>query len=413
MSDDHQSSPAPAESPPTVRGHVAAPADDPRDLKGSALAALQACAQCDALVELARATWVDRAASGREASIEDVRAKAESLGIAKSSSVTPLGDAVLVLGRGPEDAAERALGAALIGLALAEAWKADDANDDKLAGCAIALSARTQFDVLSFFDRVMGERDTRAWRAVAARVKRYDRSPAAGSNLGEVAVACAALAASRAPTAAQARATLSPSDALLAQILGSAGPPASSAVREVSGELVPAPRGAVATTLLALTGLLLAMHVARFVARAALAYRTPAEVTLSSDGVRIRARTMLLGRTLRVRETAVSKAQLAQVIREVRYPRLGLYVGLFALAVGSYVGVGTLSDGVRSASPSLLLIGLLIIAAGIAFDLAMTSLLPGASGRCRMLFIATKGPTVCLGGVDAERADSALAVLKA
>ena len=176
----------------------------------------------------------------------------------------------------------------------------------------------------------------------------------------------------------------------------------------MNGELYPTPRGPVVTALLALSGILFVMHAARFVAKFALAYRRPAEVTLSDDGVRIKTRTEMLGRLLREREIVIGRAGLARATREVRYPRIAFYAGLLALAVGSYIGVSTLVDGVRAASPSLLLTGLVIIALGIGLDFFLGSLAPGATGRVRVSFVPKKGRAVCIGGVDAKRADAAL-----
>lgn len=177
------------------------------------------------------------------------------------------------------------------------------------------------------------------------------------------------------------------------------------------GELAAPPRGAVATTALALTGILLVANAVRLVARLALAYRSPAEVTLTPESVRIESRTEMLGRTLRERKVVITREALVRAGREVRYPRASFYAGLLALAIGSYVGVAALVDGVRSASPSLLLTGLLIVAVGIALDFALASLFPGARGRCRVVFVPRRGPTICIGAVDVETADDALGLL--
>ncbi len=98
-------------------------------------------------------------------------------------------------------------------------------------------------------------------------------------------------------------------------------------------------------------------------------------------------------------------------MREVRFPRLGLYAGLLALAMGTYVGVGAFVDGARVASPSLLAWGLLFVAAGIAIDLVLSSVRFGAKGKCRIVLLPRKGRVVCIGGVDPQRADAALASL--
>ena len=172
-----------------------------------------------------------------------------------------------------------------------------------------------------------------------------------------------------------------------------------------------APRGLFVTALLALTGILFVIHVVRLSARAALAYRKPARLTVSASSVRIHWRTQILGRTLRDRDVVLERAGLACLAREVRYPRAAFYAGLFFLAVGTFVGVRTLADGVRAASPTLLLTGIAFVAVGILLDFALGSLVPGAEGRCRLFIVPTKGHAICLAGVDAKRADAALGKL--
>jgi hypothetical protein len=189
-------------------------------------------------------------------------------------------------------------------------------------------------------------------------------------------------------------------------------PAASAAVAPVVGELAPAPRGPVATGLLAFTGILFVTHAARLVGRWALAYRRPAEITLSEDGgVRVQWKTQLLGRTLRDRAVVVPRTALARATRDVRYPSIALYAGLLALAVGSWVGVAAFVDGVRAASPSLLAWGLAIVALGLGIDFALSSLAPGARGRCRLLVVPRDGSHLCVGDVDTARADAVLARL--
>ena len=177
----------------------------------------------------------------------------------------------------------------------------------------------------------------------------------------------------------------------------------------LEGEVMPAPRGLIVTTLLALSGLLFVIHGVRLFARLALAFERPGELVVSSHGIRFRSTTRMLGRTLRDREHVMVRAGLVRVTREVRYPRAAFYAGLLALALGSWLGVRTLVDGVRAASPSLLVIGLAIVTIGIAADFLLGSLLPGSRGRCRMVIVPRTGATLCLGNVDAKRANEVLA----
>ncbi len=385
---------------------------DPSDPWSLAIAAIDDCARLDALLDLARDTWVEHAATGRAPTHDEVRDKAKALELSDDDARTAAGNAVDVLGRGPENDAERALGAALCARAIAREWSSDKPDDARLAFAAISLSARTAFDVLGGLDRVMADAE-RAWKAIAAHVRAFDRGETKGTSRGEAAIACAAIASSSSTAASSARSNLRLRDPLLARIALGERAAESAEKLELSGELLPAPRGAVATTLLALTGLLFVIHVWRTILKLALVYRKPAEVTLSSRGVRVKSKTTLLGRTLRESDTHLLRDSLAEATREIRYPSLGLYAGLLALAIGTYVGVGTLSDGVRSASPSLLLVGLVVVASGIGLDLALTSAAPGARGKCRVVFVAKKGRVLCVGGLDSKRADEALALLKA
>jgi len=75
------------------------------------------------------------------------------------------------------------------------------------------------------------------------------------------------------------------------------------------------PRGPVALVLLGVTGILAAIHVARLVGRFALRYRRPAELVVTRSGVTLRARTELLGRTLKERETHFPVEALARASR--------------------------------------------------------------------------------------------------
>jgi hypothetical protein len=116
----------------------------------------------------------------------------------------------------------------------------------------------------------------------------------------------------------------------------------------------------------------------------------------------------MLGRTLRERKVVIGREGLVRAAREVRYPRLPFYAGLLALVIGSYIGVATLVDGVRAASPSLLLTGLVIVAVGIALDFALGSIAPTARGHCRVVFVLRKGGSICITVGDVDSADAAL-----
>ncbi len=348
-----------------------------------------------------RSEWADAAR---------VKARAEELKLTSEDAATPFGNALSVLERGPEDDAERALACALWAHAVAEARPKGREEEDRCASDALWLAAHTPFDATGLLDRALGDHAVEIWDAVADRIRRIDAGKLAPLGRGEGLIGCAALALSTSPSAAKLAAELAGDlkDRALSRVVRKDQPSPSVPDQHLRGEMITAPRGLVLTALLGITGILLIIHVVRLFGRIALAYRRPAEVTLSDASVVVRARTEMLGRTLSDREIVIVRSGLVRATREVRYPRMAFYSGLLALALGSYIGVATLVDGARAASPSLLLTGLLLVSAGIAIDFVLGSLTPGATGRCRVAFVPRTGRAVCIGGVDAKSADAAL-----
>jgi hypothetical protein len=365
------------------------------------------------LAALARASMSAATEARRaERQPERVMQMAGELRLGREEAATPFGNALDVLERGPEDAAERALACALAAHAIVLQPPQDRDAEDRLAVDLLWLAAHTPFDATGLLDRALGEKATTLWDAFSDRIRRTDEGKLPAFGRGEALVAAAALAASNAKTAARQAAALAGEvhDRKLARVLSGAA--RGEAVEALVGEMAPAPRSPVATVVLALTGLLFVLQGARLLGRLALAYKKPAELTVSDDGgVRVHWRLELLGRTLRDRDVVVPRAALVRATREVRYPRLALYAGLLTLAVGSYVGVSAFADGVRAASPSLLAAGLVILAIGIGLDFALSSVIPGARGQCRLLVVPRDGARLCVGSVDPVRADAILARL--
>jgi hypothetical protein len=378
------------------------------------LGAYEAVAKSARLPDLVAVTQrvVGEAASARRSAwsaLGGVTVAADELKLARGDAETPYGNALKVLDSGPEGAAERALACALWAHAVAEGKRNDE---DRLAGDILWLATHTPFDATPLLDRALGEEAGEVWVAIADRVRRVDEGKGSATSRAEAVIGAAAIAASTSAQAHKARADLAArvKDPALARVLGeSGGATGATSALHFEGEAVGAPRGVVVTALLAVTGLLFVANVARLIARFALAYRRPAEIAISSEGVRVKTRTEMLGRVLRQREHVIPRSGLVRVTREVRYPKFAFYTGLLALAVGSWVGVRAFVDGVRAASPSLLVVGLLVVATGIAADFVLGTLLPGARGRCRILFFPRVGRPIAVGDVDARRADEALA----
>ncbi len=347
------------------------------------------------VAEARRVDWMDP---------ERVRALAAELGLEEKDAETPLGNALSVVERGPESEGERALARALVAHVVAEHREKD--GEERLAGDTLWLAAMTPFDCTLLIDRALGDRATDLFRAIADRVRAIDARPTHGR--AEAIIGVTALASS--PTAREIllelRGTLT--DATLKR-MAPEGAPGDPPEQRLEGEMVPPPRGPLATAALAFSGLLFLLAAVRLLLRLALGWRNPAEILVKGESIRIRARTTVLGRTVREREIVFGSGGLVRATREVRYPLAGFYAGLMALALGSLVGVSLFVDGVRAASPSLLVWGLLVVALGIAADFALSSLVPGGLGECRIAFAPRSGGTVCVGGVDIARADEILA----
>jgi hypothetical protein len=174
------------------------------------------------------------------------------------------------------------------------------------------------------------------------------------------------------------------------------------------GERRPAPRGPLLTSVMAMTGILLVLRGGRLLAEVVLKYRQPAEVRVTEDSIRVFARTEMLGKVLRERTFLIPKAGLLRAVREIRYPHFGMYAGLIALALGSYLGVALIVDGLRAASLSMVGMGALLALLGLGIDFASASLFPGGTGRCRVILVPRRGPALCIGSVDPKLADRLL-----
>ncbi|MEB2322293.1 MAG: hypothetical protein OZ921_07255 [Sorangiineae bacterium] len=370
---------------------------------GDLIAGLTGLSTCPRLAELA---WRAAAAAvaGREGGFGAGGSASAAGELAPGEGATPFGDLAVVLAEGPRSAAELALLAGLVALGAA----AD--STDTAAARLVWLGAHTRVDALGPLDAALGPRAEPIWREVA-RIAAAPSSAAPDFGAAEALTAAAALGASGSQVArALAAETAAKTESRLVRAM--LGAERREGGDRLSGELARAPRGPLATVLLAGTGLLALAALGRLVGRFALGYRRPAEVTLDGDGLRLAHRTELLGRVLRDRETRVPFDNLARATREVRFSGLGLYAGLLALTLGSFLGVGLFVDGVRAGSGPLLGLAAGVIALGLVVDFALATLADAARGRCRLVVVPRKGRTLAIGGLEPARADALLARLK-
>ncbi|HEY3497261.1 MAG TPA: hypothetical protein VGK73_21335, partial [Polyangiaceae bacterium] len=315
-----------------------------------------------------------------------------------------------ILERGVATPTEALLLGALLALSAREEPESED-QEVAFVAHVTWLATHTPCDALLCIDAAAGEHEG-LWRALA-RVALEPAQVASDFGRTEALVAAAALGASTSEIAAPVRARAvnrahdAPVRALLAAGRASQEP--------LKGELQPAPFSAITTAILTLTLVLFVWQGARLIGRLAFAYRRPAALTLTQRGLELTHHVELLGKVLRDRSTIVPLANLARITREVKYARAGLYVGLAALVLGTYFGMGLFVDGLRvpGGSAPLLAMAVALIVSGIALDFVLSSALDSTRGRCRIVVFPRKGRPICVGSIDSLQADQMLASVTA
>ncbi len=360
------------------------------------------------------------AADERRARIEDGLAElVERAHLKTEDAETSYGNVLRALERGGAESAgsaTRALLAGLLARGVALSPPSGTEAEARVAESLVWLATHTSIDALTALDAALGDTAAGLWIAVATLIRRVDSGTAPLVGRAGAIIAASALRESESSAAAVESASLAEDArdpivrALLAKTAAapaeSAGPDAPATI--VLGEVVPAPRGPIALVVLGFTGILAMMHLARLLGQVALRYRRPAELRISPKGLVIHTKTEILGRTLKEHDVHIPIEALLRASREIRYPRLALYVGLGALALGSYLGISIFVDGARAGSPELLGIGLLLVVVGIALDYVLSNIVPSGKRQCRVVFEPRKGAAIALGKIDPMRADEAL-----
>lgn len=369
----------------------------------------------------ARVAWRALGDAARERSSTGGRAGtyASEIGLAREAGVTPLGNVVDVLERGPQNVQERDLARSIAGSAVRHALTTQTGSVDEIVKVSIWLAAHSAFDASAeLATHSENEAVTRALAECAG-----DATSAVPGMRGESIVAAAVLSAMpEGPAASHVRQTAT--DPLVRRMLSANGRASSSAAagagasgaknppvrgsERIEGDVERGPRAPWATTVLALSGVLFVIHVVRLVARFALRYRRSGEISLEGGQLHVHTKIEMLGRTLKESEATMPAAGLRRLARETTYPRLAFYGGLVSLSIGTAIGVWFLADGVRAASPTLLGWGLVAIVLGGAIDFWASSLSNHATGTARLVVEPVKGAGFSFVGPDAARIDEFL-----
>jgi hypothetical protein len=335
----------------------------------------------------------------------------QASGITAEQAQTAFGNPLNALEHGPEGPAERQLLGALLAIGVSKTLPEPEGERDALAADLVWLATHTSIDALGFLDAALLEQSAGMWEAVA-HVARDPEAVAPEFGRAEGLIAAAAIAASKSEVAHRARLHLSHAATDSGVRALAAGAVTANAER-LEGEMSLPPFGPVVTVLLMLTLLLFVFQAGRALLGLVLAFKRPASISIGPNGLELSQRTELLGKVLRERSIVVPLGSLVRVTRETRYARLGMYVGLMALVVGSYFGMGLFVDAVRVPGGSASLFGLavLMMVLGLMLDFTFSNAADTVRGKCRMLVVPQRGRTLCLGSLDPARADAMLATI--
>jgi hypothetical protein len=327
--------------------------------------------------------------------------------LARELAETPFGNVSDMLERGTQDPDSPAIVSALLAVGIAHS--PEDLEDAQSLTVAeiVWLATNTPCNPFGALDMLIDERRvTDMYRAVAEIAVGSLRP----SGFGRPEALTAAVLLVQSSTEAAAQSAENAAHAVTDPLIRSALEQRGQHTAGLRGELAPAPRGVAVTLVLAATLLLFVLHVARLVARLALGYKRPALVRLTPEGLSISWRTELLGRSLRERSALLPTSALVRITREVRYARVGLYAGLGALTLGTFVGVSLLVDGLRvpGGSGPLLLLATLCLLAGIGLDFALSSFSDTVRGSCRLVVVPRRGRALCLRSLSPRATDALL-----
>lgn len=335
----------------------------------------------------------------------------QASGITPEQAQTPFGNPLTALEHGPDGPAERQLLGALLAIGVSKGLPEGDAERDALAADLVWLATHTTIDALGFLDAALKDKAAGMWEALA-HVARDPEAVSPEFGHAEGLIAAAAIAVSKSEVAHRARLHLSHA-ATDSGVRALASGAVTANAERLDGEMSLAPFGPVMTTLLTVTMVLFALQVVRALLRWVLAFKRPASITIGPNGLELSQRTELLGKVLRERSIVVPLGSLVRVTRETRYARVGMYVGLIALVLGSYFGMGLFVDAIRVPGGSASLFGLavLMMVLGLGLDFTFSNASDTVRGKCRMLVVPQRGRIFCLGSLDPARADAMLATI--
>jgi hypothetical protein len=160
-----------------------------------------------------------------------------------------------------------------------------------------------------------------------------------------------------------------------------------------------------------LTGFALIRGVLALIGRYLLMLRREATAAIDGGTMTLDVEWSLLGKRFRRTRTVAPIRTIDAARFEDRRRYVYLLVGFGCLAIGTWVGIQWLVEGLRAGFPQLALIGAGIVAAGVLLDLVMYVFVPEGKGRSHVHLVL--GPwRVRVAGVEREAGERFLAALR-
>jgi hypothetical protein len=352
--------------------------------------------------------------------------RASRAGIDHDSAQTELGDVLAILVRGPESGPEYALLSILAACGYALQLDAADGGERQALAERLVerfgwLELASDYRISAFLLRVLSEPAQHALvealsRAVLreeAALEPIDPAPRARAALRLGTLANSHSEVGRRELAGLRNTAKDPiTRALAAAFLADLARQPSPLVNapRVAGISRPPSRSLGLSLLRWLSGYALLQALQRLVFFV-LALRRESEIELRGDALCVRARTSLLGRTLRSSEACYEVERVTGAFRHARFALLRGVVGVLSLALGILLGGYLVFDGARGGAPLLLLLGAAVVAAGSALDLALNVLMPARQARVDVQVDLRGAGSLRLGRVEQADADRLLEAL--
>ncbi len=313
------------------------------------------------------------------------------------SAETPFGNPLIILDRGAQTASEWLLLAGCLALYVGRTWIAEQSGPEAIDALAW-LAAQTPCNAWLFIDGTLSPEASDAfWELAAERVSNR------GVGTQWPAIVGVMHDASGGALRFKRRLLNESQHPTLLQLVENSSP-----LEALCGEATAAPPRPWWLVLQALTGWLLLRSLWHAIIRYGLGFRRTAQLNVDAGSVQLRERRSLLGREISDRVRTLPLAELSLLTRQTRYQGWGLYLGLFCLGVGTYVGSGMAVDAVRvsGGSPTLLGFGLGIVLLGIVLDFLSTAATSFRKGKTRVFVELRSGRRFGLSRVDRASADA-------